>query len=534
MFTALTHRFGAATLAVVLAGSMLTSASVITVTATASPVECAAPDPATPKRHMRAEWIASVVNIDWPSRPGLPAADQRAELTRWLDEAVARRLNTVVLQVRPTADAFWPSALEPWSEWLTGTQGQDPGYDPLAFAVTEAHARNLELHAWFNPYRIAMHADPHRLHPSHPARLHPDWVVPYGGRLYYDPGIPEARRFTQDAILDAVTRYDIDAVHFDDYFYPYPVAGQQFGDDATYRQHGAGFANKADWRRHNVDLLVSELATRIVSAKPWVRFGISPFAVWRNRATDPAGSATTAGVQTYDDLFADTRKWVREGWIDYIVPQVYWNIGFPPADYAVLIPWWSTVVSGTDVHLYIGQANYKVGTSTQHPAWINNPSELSQHLTFNRSHPAVAGDVYFSAKDVRANRLSHMDILVAEHYSRPALVPPTPQRAGKPPRRPHLIAARPTPGGVELRWARTDRTTSSVAVHRFDGHRTVDPCALQDARSLVGTGRASAGLLQSFTDTTAAPGHEYTYVLTALDRLWNEGAASPPRRTSDH
>ncbi|HEU5470031.1 MAG TPA: family 10 glycosylhydrolase [Actinophytocola sp.] len=515
------RRVGLVATMVALLGSVLTSA-----VAVATPVgpDCVAPNPATPKRQLRAEWIASVVNIDWPSRPGLPAAEQQAELIRWLDEAVGRRLNTVVLQVRPTADAFWPSPLEPWSEWITGVQGQDPGYDPLAFAVAEAHRRNLALHAWFNPYRVAMHADPTRLRPDHPARVHPEWIVPYGGKLYYNPGIPEVRRFTEDAILDAVRRYDVDAVHFDDYFYPYPVAGQQFDDEATWQRYGAGFATKADWRRDNVDLLVSELAARIAEHKPWVEFGISPFAVWRNRATDPEGSDTTAGVQTYDDLAADTRRWVREGWIDYIVPQVYWNIGFAPADYAKVVDWWARQVDGTGVRLYTGQANYKVGVSTQSPAWMI-PGELSSHLTFNRSYPQVSGDVFFSAKDVRANRLSHMDILVAEHYTRPALVPANP---GPAPRRPVLLPARRGKDGVTLHWLHDSRSTA-FAVYRLDGLRGARPCDLADASHLVATGRHADGPVQRFTDTTAAPGRHYTYVITVLDRRHNESPPSGPQ-----
>lgn len=324
-------------LAILLTLSALTFAPVAASAEPAS-TQCPAPNPASPKQQLRAEWIASVANIDWPSRQGLTAAEQQVELVRWYDEAATLGLNTVVVQVRPTADAFWPSPHEPWSVWLSGKQGTDPGYDPLAFAVTEAHKRNLEFHAWFNPYRVSMNTDINALLPTHPARVHPDWVIPYGGKLYYNPGIPAVRKFTQDAIMDAVTRYDIDAVHFDDYFYPYPVAGQTFADADTYAEFGEGFDNIEDWRRNNVDLLISELSGRIRAAKPAVQFGISPFAVWRNAGTDSTGSPTQAGVETYDDLFADTRKWVREAWIDYIVPQVYWNIGFPPADYAKLIP----------------------------------------------------------------------------------------------------------------------------------------------------------------------------------------------------
>nr|CEL21756.1 COG1649 predicted glycoside hydrolase [Kibdelosporangium sp. MJ126-NF4] len=505
-----------------LSGSAVAAAAVPAVPTVAS---CATPNPAVPKRQMRADWIASVVNIDWPSRPGLPAGEQQAQLTSWFDEAVARSLNTVVLQVRPAADAFWPSPFEPWSEWITGVQGQDPGYDPLSFAVAEAHKRGLELHAWFNPYRVAMHADPSRLRPDHPARVHPDWIVPYGGKLYYNPGIPEVRRFVEDAIMDAVHRYDIDGVHFDDYFYPYPVAGQQFDDEATYQRYGAAtFPVKADWRRASIDLLITELSARIHEAKPWVKFGISPFAVWRNKATDPAGSDTTAGVQTYDDLAADTRKWVREQWIDYVVPQVYWNIGFPPADYAKVVAWWASQVDGTSVHLYIGQANHKVGVSTQDPAW-RDPTELSRHLTFNRGHPQVRGDVFFSAKDVRANRLGHMDILQAEHYARPAMVPVADRLGGRAPHRPVLISARPGTGGVRLNWVADPRSTS-FAVYRFDGTTTVDRCALADATHLVTVARAKRGLFQSSIDTDAQPGRSHTYVVTTLDRLHNESEPS--------
>ncbi|MBO0510673.1 glycoside hydrolase family 10 protein [Streptomyces beijiangensis] len=367
-------------------------------------------------REMRGMWIATVANRDWPSVAGLTAAQQREELIAYLDTAVKRKLTAVILQVRPTADALWPSPYEPWAQYLTGVQGQDPGWDPLGTAVKEAHRRGLELHAWFNPYRVANHTDPSRLAPGHPARVHPDWVLPYGGKLYYNPGLPEVRRFVQDAMLDAVRRYDIDAVHWDDYFYPYPVAGQTFADDDAYRRYGAGFADKAAWRRDNTDRLVHETAARIKKIKPRVRFGISPFGVWRNQATDPAGSATTAGVQTYDDLHADTRKWVREGWIDYICPQVYWNIGFAAADYAALVPWWDGVVRGTGVDLYIGEALYKAGDPAQPAPW-QDPAELSRHLTFAHGCRQVRGHVFFSGKEVATDATGAMARVVADHYA---------------------------------------------------------------------------------------------------------------------
>ncbi|MDC2956261.1 family 10 glycosylhydrolase [Streptomyces gilvifuscus] len=373
-------------------------------------------------REMRGVWVATVANRDWPSKPGLTADRQRTELIALLDRAVEDRLNTVILQVRPTADALWPSPYEPWSQVLTGTQGGDPGWDPLGTAVEQAHARGLELHAWFNPYRIANHTDPTKLVATHPARRHPDWVVTYGGKMYYNPGLPEVRAFVETAILDAVRKYPVDAVHFDDYFYPYPVAGQTFDDDAAYDRYGGGFASRADWRRDNIDKLVRETAAGVRAIRPAAQFGISPFGVWRNAATDSRGSDTRAGVQTYDDLCADTRKWVRKNWIDYICPQIYWNIGFSAADYAELLPWWAEVAKGTATRLYIGEALYKAGDPAQSAAW-QDPAELSRHLTLAADHPQVRGHVYFAAKDVAADPIGAMARVIADHYQQPARPP---------------------------------------------------------------------------------------------------------------
>ncbi|MDQ0747239.1 uncharacterized lipoprotein YddW (UPF0748 family) [Streptomyces africanus] len=390
------------------------------------------PASAAPKRNgrgddraaseMRGVWLATVANRDWPSKPGLTAARQRAELIAHLDRAVRDRLNTVIFQVRPTADALWPSPYEPWSQYLTGTQGKDPGWDPLGTAVQEAHARGLKLHAWFNPYRVAGHADPTRLAAGHPARDNPDWVVTYGGKLYYNPGLPEVRSFVQEAMLDAVEKYAVDGVHFDDYFYPYPVAGQSFDDDEAYEEYGAGFPNRAAWRRDNIDKLVRETAERVKQVRPGTPFGVSPFGVWRNAATDARGSDTRAGVQTYDDLHADTRKWVREGWIDYIVPQLYWNIGFAAADYAKLLPWWAEVARGSSTRLYAGEALYKAGDPAQPAAW-QDPAELSRHLTLAGDHAQVRGHVFFAAKDMANDRIGAMARVVADHYGQPAPPP---------------------------------------------------------------------------------------------------------------
>ncbi|MEV0978320.1 family 10 glycosylhydrolase [Streptomyces sp. NPDC049915] len=371
---------------------------------------------------MRGMWLATVENRDWPSEPGLSAARQRSELLAHLDAAVGRRLNAVIFQVRPTADALWPSPYEPWSQYLTGVQGKDPGWDPLGTAVTEAHARGLHLHAWFNPFRIANHTDPSRLVAGHPARRHPDWVVTYGGRLYYNPGLPEVRTFVEDAMLDAVRRYPLDAVHFDDYFYPYPVAGETFDDDDAYDAYGGGFPTRAAWRRNNIDTLIRETGSRTRQIRPTAQFGVSPFGVWRNASTDPAGSDTQGGVQSYDDLYADTRTWVRENWIDYIVPQLYWNIGLAAADYAVLVPWWAGVAQDTATKLYAGEALYKVGDPAQSAAW-QDPAELSRHLTLAKKYPQVRGHVFFAAKEVAADPLGAMTRVVADHYGQPTSPP---------------------------------------------------------------------------------------------------------------
>ncbi|WP_369370231.1 glycoside hydrolase family 10 protein [Promicromonospora sp. Populi] len=482
------------------------------------------------KRELRAMWIASVVNIDWPSASGLDAASQQAEFLHWLDVAQENRLNAVFVQVRPTADAFWESPYEPWSQYLTGTQGQDPGYDPLGFMVAEAHKRNIELHAWFNPYRVSMQADLAQLVADHPARQHPDWVWPYGGRLYFDPGIPEAQEHIQRAILHAVENYDIDGVHFDDYFYPYPVAGQVLPDAGTYEQYGAGFDTIEDWRRGNVDRFVETMSGRIKEAKPWVKFGISPFGIWRNSTTDPLGS-DTGGSESYDDQFADTRKWVLEGWLDYINPQVYWQIGLAIADYAALVPWWAEIAAQSGTQLYIGEALYKVTSGV-----FTDPAELSNHLDLCRevSHDVgpIHGNVYYSAKHVPADPQGAMSQVIEDHYQNLALVPPMPHLPAVPVVTPVLTKARRVSDGVQIHvadmGARASRATS-FAVYRVPGYaRTVDT---DDPANLVGTFRSTGGRIQSWLDASAVPNLHYTYVVTALDRVWNETGPSRPRVT---
>ncbi|WP_309120611.1 family 10 glycosylhydrolase [Paenibacillus sp.] len=479
-----------------------------------------------PKAELRAAWIATVDNVDWPRKGVTDAATQQQDYVELLDELQAAGMNAVIMQIKPTADAFYPSEYGPWSEWLTGQQGKDPGYNPLAFTLEEAHKRNLEFHAWFNPYRISLQDDVTKLVPDHPARLHPEWVVSYGGKLYFDPGIPEAKQFIIDGIMEVVEQYDIDAVHFDDYFYPYPVAGVDFPDQRTYETYGAGFANKADWRRHNVNTFVQEVAEAIKAEKPHVKFGISPFGIWKNKSQDPTGSDTN-GLSSYDAIYADSKTWVEQEWIDYITPQIYWYMGYSPAAYDVLVEWWSDLVKGKNVHLYSGQAVYRIGSAD--PAW-QNPDEMPNQVAYNRNYDEVRGSMYFSAKWFGDNPLGFTDRLKNELYREPALVPVMPWLGGAAPQAPAETSATARGGaGVELTWqdggASAGDEAAYYVVYRFDGAAAGDTSRPE---AIVGTARAADGAVQRFTDGTAASGATYTYVVTAVSRLHRESVPSAP------
>ena len=473
-------------------------------TAKACPVNAA-----YPKRQLRGVWIAPVHNVDWPSKPGLDAARQQAEYIRILDDAVRRNFNAVFVQVRPASDAIYRSPYEPWSQWLTGTAGEDPGWEPLPFLIAEAHRRGLEFHAWFNPYRAADKADLAKLPANHPARLHPSWVVQHEGKLYYNPGLPEVREWTVKVIEDVVRRYDIDGVHFDDYFYPYPGRGTRFADATAFTKYGKGMS-LADWRRANVDQLVAQVGAAVHAVKPYVKFGISPFGIWRNKSEDPTGS-DTKGLSAYDAIYSDARAWIRAGSVDYVMPQLYWPKGFAPADYAKLVPWWAREVRGTGVHLYIGQALYRVGTKDA-PAW-GKVGELPSHLTLNRRYPEVRGDVYFSAAQMGRNPLKVLDALVKQHYARPALPPLMEGRGGLAPAVPAGVRVT----GGTLVW-NSSPGARAYALYRVAGP-TADACATADARDLLAVVPATGGAVESHPVTATG-----TYLVTALDRLGNESA----------
>ncbi|PEE41468.1 glycoside hydrolase family 10 protein [Bacillus pseudomycoides] len=480
--------------------------------------------PTTYQKHeLRAAWIASVLNIDWPSKPGLPIEKQKQEFIKLLDDVKNLGMNAVVVQIKPTADAFYPSRYGPWSEYLTGVQGKDPGYDPLAFMVEEAHKKNLEFHAWFNPYRITMnHTNLNQLIENHPAKQHPDWVVSYGGKLYYNPGIPEVKNFIIEGILEVVQNYDIDAVHMDDYFYPYKVAGEEFPDRDTYEVYNNGkFTNIGDWRRDNVNQLVSGLNTAIKQEKSYVKFGISPFGVWRNIADDPTGSNTTAGQRNYDDLYAHTREWIQKGYIDYITPQIYWNIGFAPAAYDVLLDWWVKETENKPIHLYIGQAAYKINNNSV-PAW-SNPEEYPRQIALNHQFLQIKGSIHFSLKDINSNPLGIKDRLQKDIYKHPALIPPMLWLDHDPPKHPTLKGAIVRDEGIVLGII-DDRNNDSAyyAIYRVNGKNEVD---IQNPENLLTTVRKTKPG-EIYVDKTAVSGKTYTYVVTALDRLHNESIPS--------
>lgn len=376
-----------------------------------------------PKREMRAVWLATVYNIDWPSSDSLTTDVQKEELLEILDLVKQYNMNTVIFQIRPSTDAFYASTLEPWSAWLTGQQGKAPVpfYDPLEFAISECRKRGIDIHVWLNPYRAVADTATSTA-PEHVTNTHPDWFFTYGKTKFFDPGLDETRNYVSNVVSDIVRRYDIDAVHIDDYFYPYRIQNIDFPDESSFEKNPRGFTTnqKEEWRRDNVDLIIKQIHDSIRAIKPWVEFGISPFGVWRNKKDDPKGSNTMAGVTNYDDLYADILKWQQEGWIDYVVPQLYWHIGFEIADYAELTNWWSHNTYGTQ--LYIGQALYRLDRKSKTKQWRTS-KQLMKQIENNRSYPLIKGSVYFSAKHLKQNPLNFKKKLHKKYYSFTSLVP---------------------------------------------------------------------------------------------------------------
>ena len=386
------------------------------------------PDAPPIAREFRAAWVATVDNLDWPSRQGLSTAEQQREMISILDKLVELRMNAVIFQVRPAADALYDSRIEPWSEYLTGQMGRapQPFYDPLAFTVAEAHRRGLELHVWINPYR-SRYAVKKPASAGHISRTHPSLVHRYGPYQWMDPGDPAVRRLTERVVLDIVRRYDVDGVHMDDYFYPYPETRRihrklreiPFPDAATYKRYRreGGKLARDDWRRHNVDLLVKELYDGVHSVKPWVKFGVSPFGIWR-----PGHPASVRGLDQYSVLFADARKWLNEGWVDYLTPQLYWATDRPEQRYDVLLRWWvGENLMGR--HIWPGNYTGKVAF-TNASAWRTD--EILEQIRLTRAQPGATGNVHFSMKVFQQDPDNLDDRLEREAYALPALVPASP------------------------------------------------------------------------------------------------------------
>ena len=391
-------------------------------------------------REFRGVWIAAVKNIDWPSRPGLSSGQQQHELLAMLNRAVAMHMNAVIFQVRPEADALYQSDIEPWSPFLSGTMGRAPNpyYDPLAFVVREAHARGLEVHAWFNPYRALDPSSPGPVSPSHITRTDPEAIRRYGSQLWMDPGDPAVVARTTRVILDVTKRYDIDAVHIDDYFYPYRETDRrgrtiQFPDGKTYAlyQRGGGTLSLDDWRRNNIDTFVEHIGEQIHAVKPWVRFGVSPFGIWR-----PGYPASVRGLDSFVEIFADARKWLRNGWVDYLVPQLYWPIGRPQQDFSSLLAWW---VSQNEFkrNIYAG-LNASLADNTKGKG--RGASELTDQIRLTRAQQGASGDVFFSMTTFMQDPDSVAERIARDSYAEPALPPASPWLDATAPSEPQAVA----------------------------------------------------------------------------------------------
>jgi len=412
-----------------------------------------------PVREFRGAWVATVDNIDWPSKKGLPVAEQQRELTAILDCARTLGLNALVFQVRAACDAFYPSALEPWSEWLSGTQGEapDPAWDPLQFAIQGAHARGLELHAWFNPYRARHEKSVSPLASDHVARA-TDLCLPYGKYLWLDPGREAARAHTLRVVLDVVDRYDVDGVHVDDYFYPYPQKGVAFPDDRSFADaRRQGFTgDRSSWRRHNVDRLIEALAREVHARKRWVKFGISPFGIAR-----PGLPPGIKGFDQYEALGADVLAWLRAGLCDYLAPQLYWPIGQKEQSYTTLLAWWPTQ-NAKHRHLWIGNATGNAGKKN----WPKD--ELLAQVQCTRAEPGASGNIHFSMKALLHDRGGIATALREGPYASRALVPASPWLDATPPKAPQVEVAT-TADGVSVRAAVDDADARFLALWSSTG-----------------------------------------------------------------
>ncbi|MFO7032476.1 hypothetical protein B9T07_21750 [Limnospira fusiformis CCALA 023] len=449
----------------------------------------------THQREFRGVWVASVVNIDWPSASNLSVAQQKFELLAILNRMQELNLNALVLQIRPTGDAFYQSQLEPWSTWLTGRQGEAPNpfYDPLQFAIEESHKRNIELHAWFNPYRARMGSERGPFAPNHMAAVYPQYAYRYGDLVWMDPGAKEVQDRTYNVIMDVVRRYDIDAVHLDDYFYPYPKPGIPFPDGQTYNAYRAAGGNLslADWRRNNVNQMIFRLYQGIKEVKPYVKFGISPFGIYR-----PGKAPGIVGMDQYEAIFADVKLWMDRGWLDYLSPQLYWRIDPPQQSYPVLLDWWVRN-NPFQRHIYTGNFLSQLANG-----WPVSEFQRQVQISRQKANQLSLGNIFFSMKMFRDNQSGVNEVFKSSVYPTPALPPSMPWLDNEPPQPPTglqaasgMISWNPSPDNDIRSWALYQQFTNGWQLVRVIDRNT--------------------------TAVSVSPG---TYALRAVDRMANESS----------
>jgi uncharacterized lipoprotein YddW (UPF0748 family) len=474
----------------------------------------------SPKREFRGAWITTVGNIDFPSSKTLTTDQQKNEFINILNQHQQSGLNAVVVQIRNNGDALYQSSLEPWSEVLTGKQGQAPNpfYDPLAFMIDEAHKRGMEFHAWFNPYRAVPNVNTTVLADNHIAKTRPDILLAFGNLRILDPGHPDSRSWVTKVVMDVVRRYDIDAVHFDDYFYPYPSTGVSFNDDSTYAKYNRGILNRSDWRRDNVDQMVKMVSDSIKSAKPYVKFGISPFGIWQNKSTAQPLGSDTKGLESYNDIFANSIKWSQQKWVDYMVPQLYWYIGFSIADYGKLLDWWSK--NANDRHFYVGQGAYRIAADTN---W--NAQQMPRQIRLNRTNAAVTGSVFYNTTTLNKNSHGFRDSLRNDFYRLPALPPAMPWIKSAPPLAPINLTAQLNTDGVLLKWNQPitgqnemDKIKKYI-IYRFNENEVIDINNPKNIKAIILDNKIE------YVDKDNT-GNKFKYVVTSLDRLNNESVPS--------
>jgi len=476
------------------------------------------------KSEFRGVWVHTVYQSHYAT---MSKAEMQTYFIDMLNSYQQAGMNAFIFQVRPTADAFYKSSLEPWSRFLTGKQGVSPReeWDPMEFLIQECHERGMEFHAWLNPYRVTV-SENETLAEDHLAIKHPNWFLKYGKQLYFDPGLPQSRKHICEVVKDIVSRYDVDAIHMDDYFYPYPIPGTEFPDNDTFEQIGLkqGFnsSQKNDWRRNNVNVLIKELKETIVAQKPWVRFGISPFGIYRNKKNDPNGSETN-GLENYGDLYADVQLWAKNGWVDYMVPQLYWEIGHKSADYETLIKWWNGQVNNE--HLYIGQS--VVRTMSDRNQTMGQANQLTRKMELVRENSSVSGNVWWNGYDVLQNVGGIRDSLVRNYQRTTALVPSYDMLYSKAPSELKKIKSEWKPEGYALYW--TSKPAKSpkdevvkFVVYAFEQGKPID---ISDASAIVAVTNEKSIILPYDKGNK-----KYTYVVTTMNRYNKESPKGKKRK----